>query len=143
MKANQKWWLAPIDCLIPPLFAPFSTEAVNRLLDADPGVDGIVCGSDIIARGVLDGLREGGRSVPDDVSVVGHNDMPLVDLIDPPLTTVRVAVEQMGRQAAQMLLELLGAPTQAPVTRMLVPRLIVRDSTARAALGAGNVARKA
>jgi len=49
----------------------------------------------------------------------------------------------MGRQAAQMLLELLGAPTQAPVTRMLVPRLIVRDSTARAALGAGNVARKA
>jgi hypothetical protein len=55
--------------------------------------------------------------------VVGHNDMPLVDLIDPPLTTVRVAVEQMGRQAAQMLLELLGAPTQAPVTRMLQPLL--------------------
>jgi hypothetical protein len=78
--------------------------------------------------GVLDALRARGLRVPEDISVVGHNDMPLVDLIDPPLTTVRVAVEQMGRQAAQMLLELLGAPTQAPVTRMLLPQLIVRDS---------------
>jgi LacI family transcriptional regulator len=68
--------------------------------------------------------------VPDQVSVVGHNDMPLVDLIDPPLTTVRVAVEQMGVQAAQMLLELMLSPTQAPVTRLLLPRLVVRRSTA-------------
>jgi LacI family transcriptional regulator len=58
--------------------------------------------------------------------------MPLVDLIDPPLTTVRVAVEQMGVQAAQMLLGLLPTPMQAPVTRMLVPRLVVRGSTAAA-----------
>jgi LacI family transcriptional regulator len=79
--------------------------------------------------GVLDVLRARNLRVPADVSVVGHNDMPL-DSIDPPLTTVRVAVEQMGMQAAQMLLDLMPAPTQAPVTRMLLPQLVVRRSTA-------------
>jgi len=69
--------------------------------------------------------------------VVGHNDMPLVDLIEPPLTTVRIAVEQMGMQAAQMLLDLMPTPSQAPVTRMLLPHLVVRGSTARVAI-AGN-----
>jgi LacI family transcriptional regulator len=56
--------------------------------------------------------------------------MPLVDLIAPPLTTVRVAVDQMSRQAAQLLLEQMKTPDQDPVTRVLSPRLVVRESTA-------------
>ena len=80
--------------------------------------------------------------MPADASVVGHNDMPLVDLVDPPLTTVRVAVDQMGRQAAQMLLDLLETPDQTPVTRLLSPQLVVRASTTRPPV-LGKVARRA
>ena len=107
--------------------------AATRLLDRSFSSTAIFAANDLIALGVLDALRARRLRVPGDVSVVGHNDMPLVDLIDPPLTTVRVAVEQMGSQAAQMLLELMEAPAQAPVTRMLLPQLILRDSTGRAA----------
>ena len=107
--------------------------AATRLLDKGFTSTAIFAANDLIALGVLDVLRARQLRVPADVSVVGHNDMPLVDLIDPPLTTVRVAVEQMGIQAAQMLLDLMPAPMQPPVTRMLLPQLVVRGSTAAAA----------
>lgn len=80
--------------------------------------------------GVLDALHRHGLAVPAKVSVVGHNDMPLVDLIAPPLTTVRIAVDQMSRQAAQMLLEHMKAPQMETSMRVLTPRLVVRESTA-------------
>ena len=106
--------------------------AATRLLAGSFTSTAVFAANDLIAMGVLDALRAHGLHVPRDVSVVGHNDMPLVDLIDPPLTTVRVAIEQMSRQAAQMLLDLIGAPEQAAVTRMLLPQLVVRASTAPA-----------
>lgn len=92
----------------------------------------IFAANDLIAMGVLDALRQRGLRVPQDVSLVGHNDMPLVDLIAPPLTTVRVAVDQMSRQAAQLFLDHLKTPEQAPSMRVLTPQLVVRGSTARA-----------
>jgi LacI family transcriptional regulator len=105
-------------------------KAATKLLDRSFSPTAIFAANDLIALGALDVLRLRHLKVPADVSLVGHNDMPLVDLIDPPLTTVRVAVNQMGQQAAQMLLALLGDGTQAPVCRMLQPQLIVRGSTA-------------
>jgi LacI family transcriptional regulator len=104
--------------------------AATKLLDKGFTSTAVFAANDLIALGVLDALRTSRLRVPGDVSLVGHNDMPLVDLIDPPLTTVRVAAEQMSRQAAQLLLDLLGTPGQAPVTRLLLPQLIVRRSTA-------------
>jgi len=92
----------------------------------------VFAANDLIALGVLQVLRQGAVRVPEEVSVVGHNDMPLVDLIDPPLTTVRVAAEQMSRQAAQLLMELMGEPGQPPSMRVLTPTLVVRNSTAAA-----------
>jgi len=92
----------------------------------------IFAANDLIALGALAVLRDAGVRVPQDVSLVGHNDMPFVDLIDPPLTTVRVAVDQMSRQAAQLLLELLGDPHEPPSMRVLTPRLVVRASAAAA-----------
>jgi LacI family transcriptional regulator len=86
--------------------------------------------NDLIAMGIFDALKARGLHVPTDVSVVGHNDMPFVDLIAPPLTTVRIAVDQMSRQAALLLMEMVSAPDQEPSTRVLMPKLIVRESTA-------------
>ena len=106
--------------------------AALALLRKSFSASAIFAANDLIAMGVLDALRQHGLRVPKDVSLVGHNDMPLVDLVAPPLTTVRVAVDQMSHQAAQLLLEHLKTPQQDPVMRVLSPKLIVRASTAAA-----------
>ena len=91
----------------------------------------IFAANDLIAIGALDVLRAAGLEVPRDVSLVGHNDMPFADLVSPPLTTVKVAVEQMSRHAAQLFVEQLRDPAVPPSTRLLMPSFVVRGSTAR------------
>jgi LacI family transcriptional regulator len=114
--------------------AAFTREAgraaARELLAAAQRPTAVFAANDLIALGVLDELRALGLRVPQDVSLVGHNDMPLVDLIDPPLTTVRVAVDQMSRQAAALFLEHLADAALPPSTRLLMPHLVVRASTA-------------
>jgi LacI family transcriptional regulator len=105
-------------------------KATQELLRRGARPTAIFAANDLIALGALDVLREAGLKVPEQVSLVGHNDMPMVDLIDPPLTTVRVAADQMSRQAAQMLLELLDEPGSPPSMRVLTPVFVQRRSTA-------------
>ncbi|MCR5868174.1 LacI family DNA-binding transcriptional regulator [Aquincola sp. J276] len=105
--------------------------AARVLLKRRPTVTAIFAANDLIALGVLDVLRERGIRVPADMSLVGHNDMPLVDLIDPPLTTVRVPVEQMSEQAAQLFLEHLARADLPVSTRVLMPTFVERLSTGR------------
>ena len=75
-------------------------------------------------------LSERGLHCPSDVSVVGHNDMPYVHMLSPPLTTVRIAQRTMGNQAARLLLDQIADPTAHRERVVLEPRLIVRGSTA-------------
>lgn len=105
-------------------------RACARLFADFPGMTAIAAGNDLIAMGCYDYLREHGLCCPADISVVGHNDMPFVDALTPPLTTVRIPVHQMGEDAARLLLQQIGAPASPPVTVELVPELIVRGSTA-------------
>jgi LacI family transcriptional regulator len=104
--------------------------AALRLLDRKPAPTGIVAANDLLALGIYDALSECGLRCPSDVSVVGHNDMPYVDMLSPPLTTVRIAQREMGSQAAQILLEQIADSTAAHRRIMLRPELIVRASTA-------------
>ncbi|MFT6670868.1 MAG: LacI family transcriptional regulator, partial [Afipia broomeae] len=76
-------------------------------------------------------VRNLGLRCPADVSVVGHNDMPLVDLISPPLTTVRIGHREMGRGAAKLLLREIETRSVASEHIVLQPELIVRESTRR------------
>jgi DNA-binding LacI/PurR family transcriptional regulator len=100
--------------------------AAAQLLDTTPGVDAIFAASDLMAAGVLDTLRQRGRLVPDDVAVVGFDDSELALSTDPPLTTVRQPIEQIGRtMAEQLLAQLDGA---APTGVILPTSLIVRLS---------------
>ena len=81
--------------------------------------------------GEVDGsrvLREHGIRCPDDVSIVGHNDMPFVDALTPPLTTIRIPVHDMGEQAAELLLRRIAKPLTASVVVELRPELVVRGS---------------
>jgi LacI family transcriptional regulator len=104
-------------------------RAVTALLRRDPGVDAVVCGSDQVARGVCDGLREAGVAVPDDVAVVGFDDWDVMALASrPPLTTVDLRLEALGRRGAELLLEAVAGRPQPGTTRV-PPRLVVREST--------------
>ncbi len=105
-------------------------QAARVVLDSTPDVDAIFCGSDQIARGVLDTLRLVGRRVPEDIALVGFDNWsPLVEDADPPLTSVDMCLEDVGRVAAEHLLLAISAePTYGVQT---VPcRFVVRASTA-------------
>lgn len=91
-------------------------------------VDAVLCGNDQIARGVCDRLRETGRSVPGDVAVTGYDDWDVVALASrPPLTTVDMRLDELGRIAGRALLELVGGGR--PASTAVTPTLVVRDST--------------
>jgi LacI family transcriptional regulator len=104
-------------------------QAVSAILRRDSKVDAVVCGSDQVARGVCDGLREAGRVVPDSVAVVGFDNWDVMALASrPPLTTVDLRLEALGRWGAELLLEAVAGRAQ-PGTTWLAPRLVVREST--------------
>ena len=96
-------------------------EAVARLWDgggAQP--DGIFCGNDQIARGVLDALRERGVTVPDDVSVVGFDNWEIVAAATrPPLTTIDMNLKALGREAGRLILALSEGKAVEPGIRKL------------------------
>lgn len=95
------------------------------------GFTAVVAANDLIALGALQALRERGVAVPGEVSVIGHNDMPLLDQVSPPLSSVRIQHYEMGFRAARLLLEALRAtPGSFEATVVLRPTLVVRGSTA-------------
>ena len=104
--------------------------AAAKMLRSARRPTAIFAANDMIALGVVDAARALGLEVPRDLSLVGHNDMPMADLINPPLTTIRIAVDQMSQHAASLFLELVSEPDQAPTTRVLLPSLVIRGSTA-------------
>lgn len=94
------------------------------------GVTAIVAANDLLALGAYQALAQRGLACPADVSVVGHNDMPLVDMVQPPLTTVRIRPCDMGREAATLLLGRIATPASAPVLQVIRPEFVRRGSTA-------------
>jgi LacI family transcriptional regulator len=94
-----------------------------------PDMDGVFCGSDQVARGVIDGLREAGRRVPDDVAVVGFDNWDvMVAGRRPMLTSVDPDLHAVGRVAAERLLQAIdGRPGRG--VHLVAPRLVVREST--------------
>lgn len=107
-------------------------SATRRLLDQHPELTAIVAANDLLALGAYDVLRERGLECPKDISIVGHNDMPLVDLVYPPLTTIRIGHREMGRQAAELLQQALDGSGSALRKVVLPPELIIRGSTTNA-----------
>jgi LacI family transcriptional regulator len=103
--------------------------SVQDLLQRDSNVDAIFCGSDIIARGVMDGLREQERSIPGDVAVVGFDNWDIIATQSrPPLTTVDMNLHDLGREAARHLLSKLEGEDVSGAIR-LPCTLVVREST--------------
>jgi LacI family transcriptional regulator len=103
--------------------------AAERLLDADRGLTAIFAYNDLTAIGAIRAVGACGRRVPDDVSVVGFDDVDLAAFADPPLTTVAQATASMGRWAVERLLDRLGGGTASTETVILPVHLEVRAST--------------
>ncbi len=102
-------------------------SAMGELLRRDPGLDGVFVASDLMATGALQALRSAGRRVPEDVAVVGFDDIDMAAHTDPPLTTVRQEPGESARTMVSMLLsQVRGEEATDSVT--LPTRLIVRRS---------------
>jgi len=103
-----------------------AAEAIGQLLAAAPDIDGVFVNSDVMAIAVMDAIRRTGRRVPDDVAVVGYDDLSIAAHTNPPLTTVRQNVPEAGRLLAQNLVEYLKTGL---VTNVMLPvKLVVRES---------------
>lgn len=105
-------------------------RACEELLEHVPRLTAIVAANDRLAIGCYDVLEAHHLRCPEDVSIVGFNDMPFVDRLRPPLTTVRVPQREIGTVAADLLLERLADGAQDSREILLEPALIVRGSTA-------------
>ncbi|GGX00943.1 LacI family transcriptional regulator [Pigmentiphaga litoralis] len=104
--------------------------ACAALLDRLPGLTAIAASNDLVALGCYDVLRSRGLRCPEDISVVGHNDMPFVDALYPALTTIRIPLREMGAHAGRLILQRIAEPASDGVSIVLRPELIVRGSTA-------------
>lgn len=104
--------------------------ATAALLDGHPGLTAIAASNDLLALGAYRTLQARALVCPRDISVVGHNDMPLVDMVEPALTTVRIGHAAMGRAAAERLLAEIAGQHAPPVTQLASAELVIRASTA-------------
>jgi DNA-binding LacI/PurR family transcriptional regulator len=101
-------------------------EMLDRFLAGKPRLDGVVACSDLLALQAVQALRAAHREVPQQVAVLGYDDMPVATYSDPPLTTVHQPVVQAGTEIVDALLALLRGERVAP--RVLPVHLVVRDS---------------
>ncbi len=103
-------------------------HCMQRLLSADPSLDAVFVASDLMALGAIKALREEGKRVPDDIAIVGFDDIPLAPTFDPPLTTVRQPMAKMGAMAARLLFQLINGEELLERKVILQTELVVRAS---------------
>lgn len=103
-------------------------DAMSVLLQRFPDVDGVFAANDLMALGALEALREAGRRVPQDVAVVGFDDIAASRRSDPPLTTVAQPIEEMGQLMARLLLARVRGEEPAEPSVVLPVNLVVRAS---------------
>ncbi|MFC8337607.1 LacI family DNA-binding transcriptional regulator [Streptomyces rubiginosohelvolus] len=115
----------------PPEVGDFSeaagAAAMTRLLEAHPDLDGVFAANDNMAAGALRALRGAGRPVPEDVAVVGFDDLAVAQLTDPALTTIHQPIRDLGREMARMLVGVVAGRTAGPL--ILPTHLVERSST--------------
>ena len=103
-------------------------EACKRLLDRKQVFSAVFCANDMAAIGAIKALREAGRSVPDDVSIVGFDDVDMAEHLTPPLTTMHVPKEAIGAAAVQRLQTRAAEPNAVWSTTLIDVSLVVRQS---------------
>lgn len=112
-------------------FNNFKTETgylgVLNVFKKNKTVDGIFCGNDLIAIGAIKALKERGIRVPEDVKVIGFDNISICDYLDPPLTTIKQPIYEMGEEAINMLIDIIEKRSTS-LNKVLEPILIERGS---------------
>jgi LacI family transcriptional regulator len=108
---------------------PAGFACAQALLAAPERPTAIFASNDVMAFGVMEAVRDRGLRIPDDVSIIGFDDIPQAATVNPPLTTVRQPLAEMGARATRMLLTLIHNLDQATQRIELPTELIVRAST--------------
>lgn len=103
-------------------------DAMQKLLKQNELPTAVVCSSDMSAIGAIDAIRSAGYSVPDDFSVIGFDDIPLVEYLSPSLTTIRQNKELIGKQAIEQLIAIIEDKNLVPPTIEIPTELMVRGS---------------
>ncbi|MBP1714338.1 MAG: transcriptional regulator, LacI family [Deltaproteobacteria bacterium] len=107
-------------------------EAMSHLLSLPSPPSAVFCGNDVLAIGAMVEAKERGLRIPENLSVVGFDDMEISAFYDPPLTTVAVPAYEMGRMAAKILIENIRGESQTPQQHVLEANLIIRGSAGKA-----------
>lgn len=108
--------------------APSGHRAIDSILDRVAVIDAVFASSDVVAVGVIGGLASRGMRVPEDVAVVGFDDIQVAAYLDPPLTTIRVPAFELGLGAGRLLLDVI-AKREVPQRTVLATALVVRGSS--------------
>jgi DNA-binding LacI/PurR family transcriptional regulator len=104
-------------------------QRFQQLLARHPEIDAVFAASDLMALGALQALRAAGRAVPQDVAVVGFDDSTIAASADPPLSSVRQPIEEMGREMTRLLLDSLARGGRVSRHLILATELVVRASS--------------
>lgn len=116
-------WVVTGDFLQPSGYA-----AATTLLQRTPRPTAIVASNDVMAFGVMEAARDHGLRIPEDISIIGFDDIPQAASVHPPLTTIRQPLEEMGRVAAQLLLAMIDEQEQLDKRIALPTALVIRNS---------------
>ncbi|MBI4243695.1 MAG: GntR family transcriptional regulator [Planctomycetes bacterium] len=103
-------------------------ELIQVFLDVLVPPTAFVCADDVLAEKTMRVLKEMGKNIPDDFSIIGFNDMEVASMVSPTLTTVRIPLEEVGRLSTQMLLKLMHGEAIVERQPLLQPELIIRES---------------
>jgi DNA-binding LacI/PurR family transcriptional regulator len=102
---------------------------MGRLLEARPELDAVFAASDLMAAGAIGAIKAAGRRIPEDVAIVGFDDSSIAPTSEPPLTSVRQPIEEMGREMVRLLLEQVARPGTVPRKVILATKLVRRRSS--------------
>lgn len=107
-----------------------SCKIVSNEIVKHPDITGLVVSADLMAAGIMAGLKENGLSIPDDISIVGFDDISLAQLVSPPLTTIRQDMNLKGRLAVDFMLQLLNG-TPLDTTEVILPTKLIERGTVK------------
>lgn len=129
MQQNGRGKMLGITTIESPFHLQGAYEKMKRFLKKGRVPEGLFCGNDLTALGALKALKEEGIRVPEDISIIGIDDISMSGFSSPSLTTVGIPKEQLGKKAARLLVDRIRHGNDLPIS-MLVPfKMVKRDST--------------
>lgn len=120
-----------IDSELPPITMREGAASMKKMLEAWPDTQAVMCVSDLSAFGAMTECQRQGLKVPDDMAIGGFGAYDLSEQALPSITTIDVSASEIGKIAAEIIVEMLDADTETPVDKIFAiePKLLVRDST--------------